>query len=107
MNNDLQSITITVQVQSLNKTIHTFANEYRNLMMLLVNSIYFDDFGECGGMGRCCTCVVKIKSNQALPQSDGNEKRTLSRHDFNPDETRLACQIPINEKLDQATVVIV
>ena len=107
MNNDLQTITINVQVQSLTKTIHTFASEYRNLMMLLVNSIYFDDFGECGGMGRCCTCVVKIISNQPLPQSDGNEKRTLSRHDFNPDETRLACQIPITNNLDQALVVIV
>ena len=50
---------------------------------------------------------MKIKSNLILVQSDGNEKRTLLRHDFNPNETRLACQIPVNEKLQNALVVII
>ncbi|MFN3444758.1 MAG: 2Fe-2S iron-sulfur cluster-binding protein [Bacteroidia bacterium] len=89
------------------KTIHTFANEYRNLMQLLVNHLYLDDFGECRGMGRCCTCVVKIESSQPLSEFSSNEKRTLTRHDYNPDEVRLACQIPINNQLHLTTVTII
>jgi 2Fe-2S ferredoxin len=40
--------------------LETYTNEYRNLMMLLYDKIYIEDFGECKGMGRCGTCVVEI-----------------------------------------------
>ncbi len=76
-------------------------------MQLLVNHLYLDDFGECGGMGRCCTCVVKIETIKPLSEFNSNEKRTLMRHDYNPYEVRLACQIPINNQLHLATVTII
>lgn len=103
----MQSISINIQLDNRSKTIHTFANEYRNLMQLLINHLYLDDFGECRGMGRCCTCVVKIESTQPIAEFNSNEKRTLTRHDFNPEEVRLACQIPINNQLHLATITIV
>jgi 2Fe-2S ferredoxin len=40
--------------------LQTYAYEYRNLMALLFDKIYIEDFGECKGMGRCGTCAVKI-----------------------------------------------
>lgn len=103
----MQGISINIQLDNRSKTIHTFANEYRNPMQLLINHFYLDDFGECRGMGRCCTCVVKIKSTQPIAEFNSNEKTTLARHDFNPEEVRLTCQIPINNQLHLATITIV
>lgn len=88
-------------------SIKTYRNEYRNLMELLRNTIYLDGFGECNGMGRCATCVIKIeglKGNSIL--KDRNEPITLQKIGNNNDDIRLACQILVTSDLNGSKIEI-
>src|SRR5688500_7592717 len=79
--------------------------EYRNLMVLLKDKICPDDFGQCGGMGRCGTCLVNVSG---LPdhakQTYTNELNTLSKMGIKNPTTRLSCQIQIDEDLKNVVV---
>lgn len=87
--------------------LQTYENEYRNLMVLLKDKIYPEDFGQCGGMGRCGTCLVKI-SGLANGSADfyKNEKNTLKKMRITELTTRLSCQIQVNEDLNNTVVEI-
>lgn len=108
MNADKKVITITVINAGHVYVVKTFANEYRNLMVLLNNNIYLESFGECGGMGRCATCVVSIAGLKSMAAAmDRNEMTTISKADFTGTQhPRLACQILITEELDNTVVTI-
>ena len=89
------------------KIIETHVGEYRNLMVLLNEKFYLESFGECKGMGRCCTCVVEIKAMEnCLVEMQRNEASTLSKSGIHQSGMRLACQIAINEELNNAEVTI-
>lgn len=84
--------------------VNTYNSEYRNLMVLINEKIYLEDFGECRGMGRCGTCVVEvIKKNNELRSFDRNEEATIKKTGITNPNYRLACQILIDEKLANAT----
>ena len=87
--------------------LETYTNEYRNLMMLLYDTIYLEDFGECKGIGRCGTCMIEIveKINE-LPYLERNEETTLKKTGVTNLNIRLACQIMVNEELQNATIRI-
>ena len=80
-------------------------NEYRNLMSLLKDKICPEDFGQCGGMGRCGTCLIKLcgASGDSL-LSYRNEHETLRKMGIVDPEVRLSCQIHINEDLKNVIV---
>jgi 2Fe-2S ferredoxin len=85
--------------------LKSYSNEYRNLMVLLKDQVCPDDFGQCGGMGRCGTCAVKISAG--ISNSDDlykNEKNTLSKMGAMGLAMRLSCQIQIDETLKNVTV---
>ena len=88
--------------------LQTYEGEYRNLMMLLYDKIYIESFGECKGMGRCGTCLIKIKD---LPETvnvlERNEERTLGKMNIQGGDFRLACQILINEALENVSIEII
>ena len=86
--------------------VNCYANEYRNLMALINEKIYVPDFGECKGIGRCGTCLVRIENVQDLPAKDRNEQSTLFKCKQGEEFVRLACQIMINEQLDGACIYI-
>ena len=87
--------------------IKTYRAEYRNLMQLLNNSIYLENFGECGGMGRCATCLVKVSGLKGYAGIlERNEKATILKAGLSGSNVRLACQILITEELDEATINI-
>ena len=46
------------------RCIATHSREYFNLMTLLKDRIYPQDFGECGGVGRCGACLVNLKNDK-------------------------------------------
>ncbi len=75
-------------------------NEYRNLMSLLKDKICPEDFGQCGGMGRCGTCLIKLSgaSGDSL-LSYRNEHVTLRKMGIVDPDVRLSCQIQVNEDL--------
>ena len=87
--------------------LKTYIGEYRNLMMLIFDKIYIEDFGECKGMGRCGTCVIEIiESKNELPMLKRNEEATIVKTGIINSKIRLACQILINEDINNATVRI-
>jgi ferredoxin, 2Fe-2S len=86
-------------------TISTHSKEYVSLMTLLKDRIYPQDFGECGGVGRCGTCLVKIKSGQS-PSLIGKEANTLERMGINDPDVRLACQIQVDENLNNIVITV-
>lgn len=87
--------------------IKTYRAEYRNLMHLLNNSIYLENFGECGGMGRCATCLVKISGLKGnVNFLERNEKATIQKAGLSGLNVRLACQILITQDLHEAIVDI-
>lgn len=86
--------------------METFRGEFRNLMDLINEKIYVEDFGECKGIGRCGTCLVAFVSSNVLPEMDRNELATLTKAEVNGEEWRLSCQIMIDDLLQNTTVTI-
>jgi 2Fe-2S ferredoxin len=37
-------------------------NACGNLRDLIIQKVGAEDFGQCGGMGRCATCIVQVQS---------------------------------------------
>ena len=83
-------------------TIVCYENEYRNLMVLLKDKVFPEDFGECGGMGRCGTCLVRVSGDHGSYYK--NEQATLLKMGVSEPDLRLACQVQIDEHLRHITV---
>ncbi|MEO9209784.1 MAG: 2Fe-2S iron-sulfur cluster-binding protein [Ginsengibacter sp.] len=81
--------------------------EFRNLMVLINEKLYVEDFGECKGIGRCGTCLVEIITKQRLPILERNEKSTLDKCAVKMPNLRLSCQIMINQLLHGARITII
>lgn len=108
MNNDATSIQFTVRHEGEEIMVRTRTHDYRNLMVLLNNHCYLENFGECGGMGRCATCVVKLSGKlPALTERLRNEQATLERSGITDPAIRLACQIPITPELNEELIEII
>jgi len=70
-------------------------------MHLISDKIYIEDFGDCGGMSRCATCLVQILNQPNFTtQYERNELTTLKRLGYTLPDTRLACQILLNERVN-------
>ena len=101
------TIQFTVTENGHSQLIETFPSSYPNLMFLLKDNLGLDGFGECGGVGRCATCVINaegISGNSIL--KDRNEPTTLSKMGYDEESTRLSCQLYITPDLDGATITI-
>ncbi|MFL5788988.1 MAG: 2Fe-2S iron-sulfur cluster-binding protein [Flavisolibacter sp.] len=87
-------------------TLRTFENEYRNLMVLLKDKIGPDDFGQCGGMGRCGTCMVRVSGYNKNVVQFGNEETTLKKLGIFESDVRLSCHMHVNNDLNDITISI-
>ena len=103
MNNGDQ-IFIKIVSEGKEHLITTYRNEYRSLMMLIKDKIYPEGFGECGGMGRCATCQVKLNDAREISDMDRNEWTTLSKQDITDPSIRLSCQLFVDESLHLSIV---
>lgn len=103
------TIEIIVLENEIKQTIETYNGEYRNLMELLKDKMYLDCFGECDGMGRCATCIIKIEGLKGDSfAKDRNEPVTLAKYGYQDfEDIRLSCQILVSEDLDGATITII
>lgn len=99
-----ENIVITVVSDGEEHELHTFPGEYRNLMVLIYDKIYIEDFGDCRGMGRCGTCLIEVLECAVPLQSLGrNEETTLAKSGINGSKNiRLACHIMIEKALNGA-----
>ena len=74
-------------------------------MFLLKDKLDLDEFGECGGIGRCATCIIKVSGITGVSAiKDRNEPVTLSKNGYEDDSIRLSCQIFISKDLNGAIV---
>lgn len=80
--------------------------QYPNLMELIVDT-YYEDIGECLGRGLCGTCHVKLLSGSINDRMEPVEIETL-KNVYNYDSnSRLACQIMLDEKINNMTFKII
>ncbi|TXE09092.1 (2Fe-2S)-binding protein [Gelidibacter salicanalis] len=73
-------------------------NDYHSLMELLFDKC-MEDWGDCKGRAWCGTCHIQILEGQLSQNMDSDEKDTLSKIEDTQENSRLACQIPINAEL--------
>lgn len=102
------NIKFTVIEEGFEQVVETHIGEYRSLMVLLKDKFYLDNFGECGGVGRCATCIVKtngITGNSSI--KDRNEPVTLSKMGYEEENIRLSCQLLITKDLEGAYIEII
>ena len=85
---------------------NTREHEYRSLMALIRDRICPDEFGECGGMGRCATCQVRLEGTQAPTAMHRNEQSTLNKSGVSDPSIRLSCQLQIDAALNNGTVFV-
>ena len=85
---------------------HTYA--YPNLMALIADRLYPDNFGECKGRGQCGTCHIHMLNNaDEFSDKTGNENTTLDKIPSAKSNSRLACQIIVNHKLHGVKVEVI
>ncbi|MDB5276579.1 MAG: ferredoxin [Ferruginibacter sp.] len=107
MNDERKEIAITLINAGEAHVVKTYLHQYRNLMMLLNNTIYLENFGECGGQGRCATCMVKAVGLKGNANSmERNEAATIGKAGLADEAVRLSCQILISEDLNGAVIEI-
>lgn len=104
--NDTSKIQIKIIWNEEEYIVNTCRNEYRSLMVLIKDKFYSYDFGLCGGMGRCATCMIRLNAEKGIPGMERNEMATLSRQGVTDPAVRLSCQLYINESLHDGTVVV-
>jgi len=56
--------------------------------------------GVCGGMAMCASCHVYVDSEILIEEKNADEEAMLSEAFHVKNNSRLGCQIQINEKLD-------
>ena len=81
-----ESIQFTGLYEGQSYELETHESEYRNLMALLKDKVCPDYFGQCGGMGRCRTCLVKFSADT---------------------EIQLSCQLLVNNTLQDAVIELI
>lgn len=79
-------------------------NEYPSLMEML-RDVLLTDIGDCRGRVWCNTCIVQSKVSICEQSFDANEQLLLKAIDF--PNTRLSCQLELDESLDQTTWEII
>jgi len=105
MNNQDQII-IKIVSEGQEHAINTCSNEYRSLMLLIKDKLYPDGFGECGGMGRCATCMVQLDPAKEIASMDRNESSTLLKRDIIDPSIRLSCQLFITASLQDCIITV-
>ena len=105
MNNKIH---FTVIENNTKHSIETYFGEYRNLMYLLKDRLLLDEFGECSGIGRCGTCVIRTEGITGSSMiKERKEPTTLAKNGHFEEELRLSCQIYITKDLQDSVIEIV
>ena len=96
-----------VMFQHETKQLQTYTHSYRNLMYLLEDQFWLEDFGECKGMGKCGTCLIEvIKAPNLLMDLQRNKSNTLKKAAVHHQSIRLSCQLFIDHTLQDAILKI-
>ena len=69
-------------------------------IMELCKSYELPVIGECGGMAMCATCQCYLESDTTLPEQSDSELDMLDQAFFVKDNSRLGCQIQLEDDID-------
>lgn len=105
MASNKHTIEFTVSAFGEEHRLTTYWGEYRDLRALLHDKLFLEEFGQCGGMGRCATCLVEVRSSEnSLAILQRNEETTLVRTGQNNQNIRLSCQIAVDDDISNAYI---
>lgn len=93
---------ITIFIKDKTGFKHTLSlpNDASYSLMELLRSAELPVLGTCGGIALCASCHLYILSNHDLgPKSEAEEMMLDSLHNMQ-ENSRLSCQLRINEMLD-------
>jgi ferredoxin, 2Fe-2S len=74
--------------------IRTHWGAYRDLRKLIIDKLNIELFGECGGVGRCGTCILTLMNRF---------NSTMNRKDL---AYQLSCQTPVTDELTDSIIII-
>lgn len=96
----MPEVTITV-IDREDKEHQLLAPTDMNMNMMEVCKAYeLPVEGTCGGMCMCSTCHMYVLSDHALAPPSEDEEEILDQAFVVQDNSRLGCQIKINEELE-------
>lgn len=100
--------TITLYITDRSGTTHTIeAPTDMNLNLMEVCKMSeLGVLGTCGGMALCASCQVYVDSDHELPSQSDAELDMLDQAFHVQPNSRLGCQLHINDNLDGLKVTI-
>lgn len=100
-----EDIKIIVVKEGIEKHFDAPCNMGLNLMEFLKATDHQEIEGMCGGMALCATCHVRVlESDNALGEVNDDEAAMLETLPQIFDNSRLACQIKLNEHLSRLKI---
>ena len=99
---------LTIYIRDKNQIDHLIQipNEASYSLMELLNASELPILGTCGGMALCASCHVYIHSNHILPEMKEAEEQLLDSLVNSETNSRLSCQLPVGDYLDQLIIEI-
>ena len=96
---------ISIKITDRNGTLHEIqapTDMAMNIMEIVKSYELAEEgtIGVCGGMAMCASCQCYVNSNHELPEMSPDEDLMLAEAFHVKDNSRLGCQIHINEALD-------
>lgn len=98
------SITVIDREEQKKKLIAPIDMNMNLMEILKVNEYPVE--GTCGGMALCASCHVFINSKHPLPKISFSEQAILDDNWDTQPNSRLACQIPLSEDIDQISITL-
>ena len=103
-----ENIQITVIYKGTEKLFEAPDDIGLNLMEFLKATEHQEVEGMCGGMAICATCHVRVLDGiSLLDEINDDEAATLETLPQVFDNSRLSCQIKLNEKLKNLKIEII
>jgi 2Fe-2S ferredoxin len=103
MNNTIQ---ITIIDRNGDSQIYEAPTDMNLNLMEFCKAVELPVKGECGGMAMCATCQVYVESDHILPEQNDAELDMLDQAFFVKENSRLGCQLYLNNELDGLIVRI-
>ncbi|MBM3164368.1 MAG: 2Fe-2S iron-sulfur cluster binding domain-containing protein [Bacteroidetes bacterium] len=98
----MHEVTVTVVDREGQSHTLTGPTDMNMNLMELCRAYELPVLGECGGMAMCATCQVYLESNTILPEQSDAELDMLDQAFFVKTNSRLGCQIQLNDSLQGA-----